>query len=408
MQRNLVIVGGSYAACEMAAAARQNGYEGAIRILTEERGLPYHRPPLSKAFLLGEKNILPIRGGKFYQDNRIDIVFGARAVEIDLHGKRVITAAGDLVDFDQLALAVGARARRLPIIEPKLENILYLRSFADACLLKDKIRSADEISIIGGGFIGLEVASAISQQGKRVTIVETQRRLLMRSVAERTASFLAHEHMRNGVQFLTELSIVKINTHGHLARELVLSNGRKISSDIIVVGIGSQPNMELAQAAGIVCGDGIIVDELGRTSHEGVVAAGDCTFFSGRYTAGGMRLESVQNAIDQSRSSGAFLARVEKPYDSIPWFWSDQYQMKLQIAGISRHANSQVVREDDHGISVFHFADQACVAVETINRPREHMLARKMLSANLTKSLLASTDFALGALRPRRSGNGRD
>jgi 3-phenylpropionate/trans-cinnamate dioxygenase ferredoxin reductase subunit len=399
MQDELLIIGGSYAASEIAVAARQNGYDESIRILTEENELPYHRPPLSKGFLLGNENSLPLKSAKFYHDKRIDFVFGTRVSEVDLRGKKIATSSGGAMRFGALAFATGARARRLQNLATEFENFLYLRSSADARLLKSRAESAREIVIIGGGFIGLEVASALCQKGKSVTVVEAQKRILARAIAAPTAEFLARAHARHGVQILTETSVVEIKRRGSFGCELVLNESRGILADLVVVGIGSQPNLELAQDAGIVCRDGIVVDQFGRTSHEGVVAAGDCAFYCGPYTPKGMRLESVQNALDQSRSAGAMLAGVEKPYYAVPWFWSDQYELKLQIAGISTQADSHVVRTGDDGVSVFHFSDDACIAVETINRAREHMLARRILpQRSVTRQSLVAVDFALEAL----------
>jgi 3-phenylpropionate/trans-cinnamate dioxygenase ferredoxin reductase subunit len=403
MGDGLVILGGSYAACEIAQAARANGFDGAIRILTDEADYPYHRPPLSKAFLLdgGGEGALPLKGEKFYTDQRIDVIFGKTA--IDMRNGAVAMQDGSAVRFDKLALAVGARARRLQIPGADLEGIVYLRSLADARALKIALALAQQVVVIGGGFIGLEVASAAVQLGKSVTVLEAQPDLLMRVVAQPVARFLHEQHEKNGVSIRTGAKVAEIRGDKGRVRQVVLDDGTAFDADLVVVGIGSVPNSELAATAGLQCRDGIVVDRFGQTSDPRIWAAGDCTFYPGPYTRDGMRLESVQNAMDQGRSAGASIAGKQKAYDAIPWFWSDQYKFKLQITGISKGHTSFVERGDADTMSVFYFKDEACIAVDSINRPRDHMASRRVLPAGATRDQLEDANYDLSALMPGRS-----
>lgn len=400
MARELVIVGGSYAALEIAAAAREHGYSDNIRIVSDEGDLPYHRPPLSKAFLLGtaDENGLPLKAEQFYRDAGIEVVLKTRVERID--GDAVELADGKRLPFDQLALAVGARNRILTIPGNDLAGVMSLRSIAEARTLKHAAESATDIVVIGGGFIGLEVASALVQRGKRLTVLEAQAHLLNRVVAPVMASFLMAAHQAHGVEIVTQAQVTAIDGENGRARRVVLADGRIFPADLVVVGIGSVPNMEMAQAAGIGCRNGIVVDAHGRTSNPRVFAAGDCAFYDGPYTKGGMRLESVQNAMDQARSAGATIAGKDKTYDAIPWFWSDQFKLKLQIAGIAAGFDSYVERiGSGDELTVYYFKDDACVAVDSINRPRDHMTARRLLpGGTITRAKLAEVEFDIAKL----------
>jgi len=396
-----VILGGSYAAIEIAQAARANGYDGVIRILTEETDYPYHRPPLSKAFLLSEsgESGLPLKGEKYYVEQKIDIMFGKTATVLDTREGCVRLTDGQSIRFDKLALATGARARRLQLAGADLDGVVYLRSLPDARALKLALRESTEIVVIGGGFIGLEVASAAVQLGKSVTVLESQSDLLMRVVSKPVADFLREQHRRNGVSIRTGAKVSVIRGEKGRARQVLLEDGTAFGADLVVVGIGSLPNCELAEAAGLACQDGIVVDGFGQTSHPRVWAAGDCAYYAGPYTPWGMRLESVQNAMDQGRSAGAAVAGATKPYAAIPWFWSDQYKFKLQITGLSKGHTAFVERCEADGMSVYYFRDEICIAVDCINRPRDHMASRRLIPAGvLTRMRLEEVDYDLSAL----------
>lgn len=362
----IVVVGGSYAANQIAASARQNGHAGTIRILSEEPVLPYQRPPLSKAFLAGEsaEEKLPLRPASFYAEQKIDIELGVRVAAIERAAKCVVTANGRRIAYDRLALAVGARPRTLG-----LPGAMPLRSLADALALKTKLAVASKVAIVGGGFIGLEVAAVCVKLGKKVTVIEAADRLLSRVFPPLMSAFMAAAHRKQGVD-------VRLNADA----KVVLSG---IGADLVVEAIGVQPNMELAQGCGLECANGIVVDRLARTSDPDIVAAGDCTQHPSAYSNTPIRLESVQNAMDQSRTAGAALAGKEAPYDAVPWFWSDQYGLRLQMTGLSAGHDAHCVRGsmEAEKFSVFYFKAGRIVAVDSVNASAEHMLARKLVAA---------------------------
>ncbi|KWH40560.1 NAD(P)/FAD-dependent oxidoreductase [Burkholderia stagnalis] len=403
MRRRLLIVGGSYAACELASSARENGYGEQIVIVSDESELPYHRPPLSKAFLKGEaENPLAIKADAFYTSNHIDVELGVRVVGIEREGKQAVLSNGARVPFDTLALAVGARARSLPLAGADLGNVHYLRSASDARTLRAAAASAVNIVIIGAGFIGLEVASALATPERRITVVEAADRILARAVAPETSGFLAAAHARHGVTLSVAGEIESLVGEKGVVQRVVLKDGRVIDADIVIVGIGSIPNTELAEQIGLRCRNGIAVDSQSRTDIADVFAMGDCAVFGGVFNTNGARLESVQNAIDQSRVAGSTIAGVDKHYESLPWFWSDQYDLKLQMAGLASGATDRVVRHgSDSEMSVFHFRDDVCISVESVNRPREHMSARRLLPAGVTRARLQEVDFDIAALMKR-------
>lgn len=396
MRQKLLIIGGSYAACELASHARESGYGEDIIIVSEEAELPYHRPPLSKNFLKDPSNeAMPLKAATFYSANNIDVELGTRVVSLEPGVNKAVLSNGASIAFDTLALAVGARARRLSCPGANLRNVYYLRSIADARLLKAAIEDADNVVVIGAGFIGLEVASALMTQEKRVTILEAEDRVLARVVSPEISEFLTLAHANHGIQLLTARAVQSLVGENGVVRKVVLADGTSLDADIVIVGIGSVPNLELTKALGLQTESGIVVDSRSRTSRSNVFAAGDCTQFRGPFNYAGIRLESVQNAVDQSRVAGAVIAGLDRAYGLLPWFWSDQYELKLQIAGLSVGATERVVRHGaKSGISVFHFRNDACVCVESVNQPREHVSARRLLaSEKITKQHLQDVDF---------------
>lgn len=402
MRRKLLIIGGSYAACELASHARASGYGEDIIVVSEEAELPYHRPPLSKKTYLKDPSIkaMPLKPASFYSANNINFELGAKVISFEPEASKAVLSNGAHIAFDTLALAVGARARRLSCPGTDLRNLFYLRSIADARLLSAATQDADNIAVIGGGFIGLEVASALTAQKKRVTVIEAENRVLARVVSPEISEFLASVHVDHGVQLLTGRAVQSLVGENGVVREVVLADGLSIEADIVIVGIGSVPNLELAKELRLQTRNGIVVDSRSRTSRANVFAAGDCTLFRGPFNSGGIRLESVQNAVDQSRVAGAVIAGVDTAYESLPWFWSDQYSLKLQIAGLSVGATARVARQSaNSGISVFHFRDDVCVCVESVNQPREHVSVRRLLPREkITKRHLQDVDFDIQTL----------
>lgn len=400
-RQKLLIIGGSYAACELASHARASGYGEDIVIVSEEAELPYHRPPLSKTVLKDSSNeAMPLKAATFYSANDIDFELSARVVSLEPDANEAVLSNGARIAFDALALTVGARARRLSCPGADLGNVYYLRSIADARLLSAALEDADNVVVIGGGFIGLEVASALILRQKRVTVIEAENRVLARVVSPEISEFLASVHVNHGVQLLTARGVQSLAGENGIVRKVTLLDGTSVEADIVIVGIGSLPNLELTKALGLQTENGIVVDSRSRTSRSNVFAAGDCALFRGRLNPAGIRLESVQNAVDQSRVAGAVIAGVDRAYDSLPWFWSDQYNLKLQIAGLSVGTTERVVRHSEKsGVSVFHFRDNTFVCVESVNQPREHVSARHLLAREkVTKRQLQDVDFDISTL----------
>ncbi|MFE5700312.1 NAD(P)/FAD-dependent oxidoreductase [Rhodococcus koreensis] len=402
--QRLLIVGGSYAASEIASHARENGYSEEIVIVSEESELPYHRPPLSKAYLKGSsEEDIPLKAASLYSANDIDLELGVKVVGLEPGANKAVLSNGTHIAFDVLALAVGARARRLTCAGANLGNVYYLRSISDARLLRDAAADAENVVVIGAGFIGLEIASVLVQQKKQVTVIEAENRPLARVVAPKMSQFFSTAHAERGVKLSTSRTVQSLVGERGVVRQVALDDGTLIDADIVIVGIGSVPNVELSRQLGLVGKNGIVVDSRSRTSQENVFAAGDCASYCGPYNSNGIRLESVQNAIDQSRVAGAVIAGADKVYDSFPWFWSDQYDLKLQIAGLPFGATESVLRSGTKSdISVFHFRGETCICVESVNRPREHIAARRLLpQGDVTKRHLQEVDFDISALIKR-------
>lgn len=379
MSAGLVVVGGSYAALQIAASARQAGYAGPIRILAEEAALPYQRPPLSKAYLAGEagEDKLPLRAEAFYREQSIAVSLGTRVTAIDRAKKRVRVGSGEELAWERLALATGARPRTLGI-----PGALVLRSLADANALKARLAGAQSVAIVGGGFIGLEVAAVCAKLGKRVTVLEAQPRLLARVFPPLMSAFMAEAHRRHGVEVRTG-----VDAKAELAA---------LGADLVLEAVGVVPNEELAAACGLACDNGVLVDRQARTSDPDIVAAGDCTRHPSSYAEAPVRLESVQNAMDQSRVAGATLAGKDAVYDAVPWFWSDQYDLRLQMTGLAAGHDAHAVRGsmDAGKFSVFYLRAGRIVAADSVNDSATHMLARKLVAARAECDAVRIADLA--------------
>lgn len=408
MTERIVIVGAGQAGYQIAASLRQEGFDGTLTMIGDEPFLPYQRPPLSKAYLMGkaDEDSLPIRPEAFYEANRVEVVRGERVTSIDRRARRLATASGGSFAYDRLALATGSRARALPIEGADLEGVLSLRNLDDAHQLKQVLENAETLAVIGGGFIGLEVAASSKVLGKAVTVIEALPRLMGRAVAPATSAFFEDFHRHLGNTVLTSTQVARIGGNGQRVSHVELADGQRIAADVVVVGVGAAVNMELAAEAGLLCGNGIAVDEFTFTSDPLIVSAGDCTEHPNRFAGGRFRLESVQNATDQGRIAAKSLTGQRVPYDSVPWFWSDQADVKLQMAGLPMGADSYVVRGDPASkrFSVFHFAGETMVCVDSMNRPGDHMLARRLIEAGIspTREQAGDESFDLKPLMPRR------
>jgi 3-phenylpropionate/trans-cinnamate dioxygenase ferredoxin reductase component len=386
----LVIIGASYAGIQAALSARDAGYAEPVTVVADEKSLPYQRPPLSKDFLLGEtsEQNLVLRDDAFFTNRRIDLVLDRRVVEIDRTVRQIVLADGTRLNFDKLVIATGSRARRLSVQGAEFDGVCYLRSVADAIDIKTRLNQASEIVIVGGGFIGLEVASSAARLGKKVTVIEAASRLLARAVSPIVSRFLFDAHAQAGVEVrFGDTAAAMTGDAGRLAG-VDLGSGVHLRADLVVVGIGGTANDELASAAGLKCSNGIVVDAYGRTESPDIYAAGDCANHYNQFAEGWIRLESVQHAQDQGKAAGLAIADHHEPYNSVPRFWSDQYDLKLQIVGHSGCCDQMVTRGslEENRFSVFHYKQERLVAVESINRSGDQMAARRLIAAGISPS----------------------
>lgn len=381
----LVVVGASYAGVQAALMAREAGYSKSVTMISDEEWLPYQRPPLSKDFLLGgtSEQSLILRDEAFCERKRIDLVLGHRVVEIDPRAQRVTLSSGDMLNFEKLILATGSRARRVPIPGEQLDGVCYLRSISDAIDLRTRLVGAEEIAIIGGGFIGLEVAASVAELGKKVALVEAAGRLLERAVSPIVSDFLLEIHSQAGVDVALGETVMSIEGQNGRVSGVTLASGRKLHAGLILVGIGGIANDELAVTAGLTCANGILVDEHGRTGHSAIWAAGDCAKHLSKFADGWIRLESVQNAQDQGKAAGLSIAGGFGPYETVPRFWSDQYDAKLQMVGLSAQHDRIAIRGsvDSGSFSAFYYRRGGLIAVDSVNRPGDQLAARRFIAA---------------------------
>jgi 3-phenylpropionate/trans-cinnamate dioxygenase ferredoxin reductase subunit len=392
----LVVIGASYAGIQAALSARDAGYAEPVTVVADEKSLPYQRPPLSKDFLLGktsEQNLV-LRDGAFFISRRIDLLLDRRVVEIDRTAGQVALVGGARLDFDNLVIATGSRARRMSVSGAELDGVCYLRSVADAIDLKARLGQASEIVIVGGGFIGLEVAASAARLGKKVTVIEAGSRLLARAVSPVVSRFLLDAHARAGVEVRFGDTVAAMTGDAGRVTRVDLGSGVRLRADLVVVGIGGIANDELARAVGLICANGIVVDAHGRTEVSNIYAAGDCANHYDRLAEDWIRLESVQHAQDQGKAAGLAIADRHEPYDSIPRFWSDQYDLKLQIVGHSGRCDRMVTRGsvEEGRFSVFHYRQQRLVAVDSVNRPGDQMAARRLIAAGISPSPAQAAD----------------
>ncbi|KQP49369.1 NAD(P)/FAD-dependent oxidoreductase [Pseudorhodoferax sp. Leaf274] len=382
MATALVIVGASYAGVQLAAAAREQGFDAPIVLLGDEAHAPYQRPPLSKGLLSGKTAVdqLALRGPDFYTEQNIDLRLGARATALDLAAQRVQLADGSHLDYGWLALATGARCRPLPVPGATLQGVHQLRTLDDALAVQQALGRSTRACVVGGGFIGLEVAAALTAAGAQVTVIEGQTRLLARSFPESMSDYVAAAHRQRGVTLELGRGVeALLGTAGHV-ESVLLDDGRQLGCDLVVLGIGVLPNVALAEAAGIACAGGILVDACGRTSEPNVLAAGDCANMA--LPQGRLRLESIQAANDGARAAASVLVGQPQPLTAVPWFWSEQHDLKLQMAGLPAHGDQTVLRGDmaSDRFTLFYLRDGAVAAAHSVNRPAEHMLARKLIA----------------------------
>jgi len=385
MSDHVVIIGAGHAGGSAAALLRQYGWKGPITLIGAEPVPPYQRPPLSKAWLKRQADAagLALRPATFYPTNAIALRLATPAIAIDPRNRAVTLGSGERLGYDHLVLATGARPRMLPIPGHDLAGVLALRSMADADLLQAALTQGSRLVVIGGGYIGLEVAASARALGVAVTVIEREQRLLARVASLPLSEFFARAHAANDVRILCGASIVAIEGAAGGVAGVRLADGTSLPCDIVLVGVGAAPDDALARAAGLACDDGIIVDLAARTSDPRIHAIGDCTRRPLPLYARTGRLESVPNALEQAKQAAADLCGRPPPAPEVPWFWSDQYAIRLQIAGLPFDADDIVLRGDpaDGKFAAFHLAaDGAIQAVEAVNAPAEFMAGRLMIA----------------------------
>lgn len=395
----LVVIGASYAGIQAALTARDSGYAERITVIADDHLLPYQRPPLSKDFLLDKvtQDGLVLRDDNFFKLKQIDLMLETRVHAIDRHARRLsINGNNTTLGFDKLFIGTGSHARRLTVPGSELDGVCYLRSVRDALDFKERLQDAAEIVVIGGGFIGLEVAASASKLGKKVTLIESASRLLERAVSPLVSQFLFDLHTRHGVDIRLNESVASIGGDNGRAAFVVTADGDHLQADLVLVGIGGVSSDQLARDARLTCTNGIVVDDHGMTSDPDIYAAGDCANHYNAHAGDWVRLESVQNAQDQAKAAGLAIAGKTGPYDSVPRFWSDQYDAKLQTVGISRNFDRQAVRGslESGQFSVFYYRQERLCAVDSINRAGDQMAARRLIGGGISPSPEQAADLS--------------
>ena len=404
MNLPIVIIGAGQAGLQTAEALRAEGWQGDLILLGEEPHAPYHRPPLSKAYLMGESSAeqLTMRAPEALSRKAIEIRIGCRVNRIDCVERVVHLDQGDRLAYHRLVLATGARARQLPGAD--WQGVFQLRTLEDCTRIGEAMATAHHIAVIGGGFIGLEFAAVARKKGKSVTVIEAANRLMARAVSAEVSEIYARLHTERGVVLRLGSGVAGFTSTNGRVSGITLSDGHNVSADLVLMGIGILPNQELAEAAGISCASGIIIDSCGRTSDPFVFACGDCT--ATRLENGDFRrLESVQNAIEQAKSCAASIMNRERPFTAAPWFWSDQYDVKLQMVGTSQGHDHSVIRGDTNAYkcSIFYFAGERLIGIDSLNRPQDHMAGCRLLDEGmgLTPQQAADESFLLNQLFKR-------
>jgi 3-phenylpropionate/trans-cinnamate dioxygenase ferredoxin reductase subunit len=378
----IVIIGAGQAGVQAAATLRTEGFDGSLTLIGEEPFAPYQRPPLSKAYLAGDfaRERLFLKPDSFYAETRCDLRLRVTATRIDRPSKTVHLSDGTTLAYDRLLLTTGARIRKVPVPGADLPGVYYLRGIEDVDALRPQFRNGARLAVVGGGYIGLEVAAVAVKSGLQVSVVEAADRVMVRAASLQLSSFYEAEHRAHGVAF--QLGSTAEAFEGTAQVHAVKTNTGRVAADFVLAGIGVVPNCELAKDAGLACDNGIAVDEFTATSDPDIFAAGDCTSHPA-FAGGRVRLESVQNAIDQAKHAALAMLGRGTAYREVPWFWSDQYDLKLQIAGLAQPGDVTVLRGNPQTrkFSVFHVRDGVVAAVEAVNAAPDYIVGRKLIAA---------------------------
>lgn len=393
---HIVVIGAGQAGSSLVAKLRKDGFDGEITLIGAEDALPYQRPPLSKAYLLGEMELerLFLRPASFYADNNITLKLGQQVTAIDAAAKTVTLESDEVISYDQLALTTGSDPRHLPAaIGGDLEGVHVVRGLRDVDAMAPQVREGARALIVGGGYIGLEAAAVCAKRGVQVTLVEMADRILQRVAAPETSDYFRALHTEHGVDIREGVGLERLEGEGGKVARAVLGSGEVLEVDFVVVGVGITPSAQLAELAGLEQDNGIKVDAQGRTSDAAIWSAGDCASFP--YHGARIRLESVPNAIDQAEVVAQNMLGAAKDYVAQPWFWSDQYDVKLQIAGLNTGYDNVVTRQGEgRQVSFWYYAGEQLVAVDAMNDPRAYMVAKRLIDAGKTADKTVVADPA--------------
>jgi 3-phenylpropionate/trans-cinnamate dioxygenase ferredoxin reductase subunit len=400
MISSILIIGGGQAGAQAIDTLRREGFGGRLVLIGDELELPYQRPPLSKKYLSGEMaaDRLLFRHRSFYDEHRVELKLGRRAVRLDAAARQVELADGEQLTYDRLLLCLGAESRRLTCPGATLQGVHYLRGLADVPPIQAGFKPRARVVIIGGGYIGLETAATCRKMGCEVTVLEMADRIMNRVVAPSVSRYFAQEHRTNGVNILCDMRVVRLDGEARVDR-VVCADGSSHAADLVIVGVGAVATTDLASGAGLACDNGIVVDEYCRTSDPSIYAAGDCTNHPSPRFGRRVRLESVDNAFEQAKTAALNLLDRPVAHDRVPWFWSDQFDNKLLIVGLSQDYDRQVLRGDpaSRSFSVCYLKGRELLAVEAINHSKDYMAARKLIAerALLNPEKLADSGLAL-------------
>ena len=380
---NLLIIGAGQSAIQCISTLKKEGYSGSITLVGEEEHLPYQRPPLSKGFLEDSigKERLYFKKLEFFTENKVQLYLGLSAEKLEIDNQKVYLSDNSELEFDKLVFATGSRVRYLDFPGSELKSIFYLRDLDDAEAIKKDLETSENLVIIGAGYIGLEAAAIAAKKNKIVTIIEMADRVMNRTVDPQISEYYLNLHKSYGVKFHFNTSLETINKVSD-SLEVVCSDGTEVKADSVLIGAGVVPNIELAEEAGIYCDNGIIVDEFGQTNFKNIYACGDCTNHPNKILNKNLRLESVHNAMEQAKTVASSVMNNPMEYSQVPWFWSDQYDHKLQIVGLSGDHDLVTMRgnTNDAKFMLFYTKDEELIAVDAINNPKEFLISRKLVA----------------------------
>lgn len=400
MNERVVIAGAGHAAGQVAASLRQNKFAGDIVLVGDEPYLPYQRPPLSKKFLSGElpAERLYCKPASFYEEARVELRLDSSVVALDRQAKSLSLEDGETINYDKLVLALGSRVRKLHVDGSGLKGVHYLRNIADVDGIRKKMEPGRRMVIVGAGYIGLEVAAVAQQAGLDVTVIEMADRVMSRVVSAEISDFYQIEHTNQGVKFRLSTGVTALNGKKRV-KSVTTSEGEDVPADIVVIGIGILPNTELATEAGLDVDNGIVVDDHCQTSDPDIYAVGDCTLHPNAIYERQLRLESVHNALEQAKTAAANICGKDIAYAQVPWFWSDQYDLKLQIAGLSEGYDDVVIRGNpvERSFSCLYLREGRLIAVDAINAPRDFVQSKQLIAnqVEIATDKLADSDVAL-------------